>query len=229
MAHDAATIPGLLSCSYRDILRRVDAVIASPAAMTKSSLLDEYAEVLSGLGRFPDEYHIALSDDAMPVIQPPRLVPLALQKKLKQALDVMKRDKNIIKRDEPTGWVNSLLVVEKKNKSLRLCLDPRNLNRYIKREHFLILTCDDVTAYLHGKRIFTVTDMKDSFRQVVLDEECSKLCTFNPPFGRYLFGRLPFGVSYAPDVMQKNVQPFSDIPGVHMVFDSIIIAVDSEQ
>ena len=230
VAHDAATILGLPSCSHLDILRRVDAVIASPAAVTESSLLDEYAEVFSGLGRFPGEYHIALSDDAVPVIHPPRRVPLALQARLKQTLDAMERDKIIIKRDEPTDWVNSLLVVEKKNKTLRLCLDPRDLNRYIKREHFLIPTCDDVTAHLHGKRIFSVIDMKDSFWQVVLDEESSKLCTFNTPFGRYSFGRLPFGVSCAPEVMQKkNILLFGDIPSVHVVFDDIIIAADSEQ
>ena len=72
MAHNAATILVLPSCSHLDILRRVDAVIASPAAVTESSLLDEYAEVFSGIGRFPGEYHIVLSDDAVPTIHQPR-------------------------------------------------------------------------------------------------------------------------------------------------------------
>ena len=85
-----------------DILRRVDAVIASPTAVTESNLLDKYAEVFSGLGRFPGEYHIALSNDAVPVIHLSRRVPLALQAKLKQTFDAMERDKIIIKRDELT-------------------------------------------------------------------------------------------------------------------------------
>ena len=101
-AHDAATILRLPSCSHLDILRLEDAVIASPAAVTESSLLNEYAEVFSGLGRFPGEYHIALSDDAVPVIHPPQRVPSALQAKLKQSLDAMERDKITIKRDEST-------------------------------------------------------------------------------------------------------------------------------
>jgi hypothetical protein len=225
--HQAATILGLPSCRQLDIIRRVDIISSSSL---QSDLLAEYADVFKGLGRFPGEHHIVLSDDAIPVIHPPRRVPLALQPKLKAALEQMERDGVIIKRDEPTDWVNSLLIVEKKNKSLRLCLDPRNLNTYIKREHYLIPTCEDVTAHLHGKKLYSVIDMKDSFWQVVLDEESSRLCTFNTPFGRYSFCRLAFGISSAPEVLQKkNVQLFGDIPGVHIVFDDLIIAATDDQ
>ena len=47
--------------------------------------------------------------------------------------------------DEPTDWVSSLVTVEKKNGSLRVCLDPRDLNLVIKREHFMIPTAQDVS------------------------------------------------------------------------------------
>ncbi len=228
VSHNAATILGLPSCRQLDIIRRVDTVSASTA---KSDLLSEYSEVFSGLGRFPGTYHIVVSESAVPVIHPPRRVPLALQPKLKATLEAMERNGVIVKREEPTDWVNSLLVVEKRNGSLRLCLDPRDLNKYIKREHFLIPTCDDVISHLHGKRVFSVIDMKDSFWQVALDEESSRLCTFSSPLGgRYSFARLPFGVSCAPEVLQKrNTQLFGDIPGVNVVFDDIIIAGETER
>ena len=72
--------------------------------------------------------------------------------------------------------------------------------------------------------------MKDGFWQVELDEESSRLCTFNTPFGRYSFHRLPFGVSSAPEVFEKKVsETFGDIDGVHVIFDDMIIAaVDDE-
>jgi len=60
----------------------------------------------------------------------------------------------LMKRDEPTDWLNSLLTVEKKDKSLRLCLDPRQLNIAIKREHYAIPTADDIIARLHGKSVY---------------------------------------------------------------------------
>ena len=41
-----------------------------------------------------------------------------------------------VKEDEPTDWVNPMVVVEKPNGKLRICLDPGPLNKAIKREHF---------------------------------------------------------------------------------------------
>jgi len=101
--------------------------------------------------------------------------------------------------------------------SLRACLDPRDLNRAIKREHYVIPTFEDVSAKLCGKRVYSVIDMKDGFWQVKLDEESSRLCTFNSPFGRYSFCRLPFGISSAPEVFEKKVtETFGDIDGVEL-------------
>ena len=58
-----------------------------------------------------------------------------------------------------------------------------------------------------------------------LDEESSLLCTFNTPFGRYKFNRLPFGICVASDVAQRMVDDnFSDISRVITVHDDIIIA-----
>ena len=72
-------------------------------------------------------------------------------------------------------------------------------------------------------------DEKDGFWQVNLDEESSYLCTFNTPFGRYRFKRMPFGISSAPEVFQKkNEALFDDISGVEIIFDDIIVAAESE-
>ena len=219
-----ATILGLPTCTTLDIVRRID-------VLHSQSLLDNYADVFTGLGEMPGEYHIELDPSVSPVIHAPRKVPLALQPRLKSALDDMEQKGVISKCDGPTDWVSSLLIVEKKNGTLRLCLDPRDLNRAVKREHFVLPTCDDVLTKLHGKSVFTIIDMKDGFWHVKLDEESSKLCTFNSPFGRYSMNRLPLGLSSAPEVFQKrNIQIFGDIPNVHIVFDDMIIAAadDSE-
>ena len=45
--------------------------------------------------------------------------------------------------DEPTDWVNGLVIVEKPNGELRICLDPRNLNQAIKREHLHLPTAEE--------------------------------------------------------------------------------------
>lgn len=140
----------------------------------------------------------------------------------------MERNGIIVKRDGPTDWVSSMLIVEKKDKSIRICIDPRDLNTAIQREHFLVPTFDDILPRLSGKKLFSIIDMKDGFWHIELDDESSKLVTFNTPFGRYSFRRLPFGITSAPEVFQKRVyQAFGDIEGVSVIFDDIIIAADT--
>ena len=223
----SATLIGLPTCQTLDVLRRIDVVHHSSTA---ENIIHEYADVFSGIGCYPGEHHIVLDTSVKPVIHAPRRVPLSLQPKLKQKLDSLVEAGVLIEQNEPTDWVNSLLTVEKKDGSLRLCLDPKDLNKAIKREHYAIPTVDDITAQLHGKTVFTIIDMKDAFWQIKLSEQSSKLCTFNTPFGRYSFRRLPFGISSAPEVFQKwNENAFGDIPDVYVVFDDLIIAVNNDQ
>jgi len=216
-----ATLLGLDACEKLGLIQVADAVEST----VTSPLIDQYADVFSGLGTMPGEYSIAVDKSVRPVVQPARKIPLHLKAKLRAELDRMEQQQIICKRSEPTEWVSALLTVEKPNGQLRVCLDPRPLNKAIKREHFQIPTFDDVVAELNGKRMFTIIDMRDSFWQVKLDDTSSKLCTFNTPFGRYSYLRLPFGISSAPEVFQrKNYELFGDIPNVHIVFDDIIIA-----
>jgi len=102
---------------------------------------------------------------------------------------------------------------------LRLCLDPCNLNEAVKREHFVLPTCEYVLTKLHRKSIFTIIDENDGFWKVSLDEPSSKLCTFNTPFGHYSMKRLPFGSSSSPEVFQKcNMEICGNIENAHIVF-----------
>ncbi|GFU78976.1 transposon Ty3-I Gag-Pol polyprotein [Trichonephila clavipes] len=120
--------------------------------------------IFTGVGEFPNEpYHIALKDNAVPVIHPPRRVPLDLQPKLKITLDILEKEGIVSKVNKPTDWVQSLVIVEKPNENLRLCLDPRYLNKVIKREHYQIPCTDDIISRLEGKKIFSVVDLKDGF------------------------------------------------------------------
>ena len=109
-------------------------------------------------------------------------------------------------------------------------MDPRDLNKAIRREHHRIPTAEDIASHLSGKNVFSIVDEKDGFWQVRLDEESCHLCTFNTHFGRYRFKRMPFGISSAPEVFQKkNEALFGDIDGVEVIFDDIIVAATDEK
>ena len=132
----------------------------------------------------------------------------------------MEKHKVIQKINKPTDCVHNLVIVEKKDGSLRLCLEPRDLNKAIKRDNFQIPTVEYVTCRLSDKKVFTVIDLKAS----------ASLTTFNTPFGRYFFKRMPFGLCSASKVLQKRGhQTFGDIDDVHVIADDKIIASDSEE
>lgn len=96
--------------------------------------------------------------------------------RLKATLNDLLQADVIAQVTEPTPWVNSLVVTEKKDtKKLRVCLDPSNLNEAILRQHYSIPTTEEVLSKLAGKKIFTVLDEKDGYWQIKLDQESSLL------------------------------------------------------
>ena len=219
---------GLSACQKLNLVRRLESVTQAP--LTKEEILDEFPDVFTELGCMEGSYHIELDDTVEPVIHLPRRVPYSLLEKLKDKLQELEEKDVIQKVDRPTPWVNSLVIVEKLDGSLRLCLDPRDLNKAIRREHHRIPTAEDIASRLSGKKVLSIVDEKDGFWKARLDDESSHLCTFNTPYGRYRFERMPFGNSSAPDVFhKKNETIFGDIDGVEVIFDDIIIAAKDER
>jgi len=69
----------------------------------------------------------------------------------------------IVRQEEPTDWVNSLVVVQKPNGAVRLCIDPRDLNAAMKRSHYPMKTVDEVASRLQGANTFSILDAKRGF------------------------------------------------------------------
>ena len=176
------------------------------------------------------DYNIKLKADSHPTIQPQRNVPLRLRDKLKATRDDLERKDIITKVEEPVDWVSNLVIVEKPNNTLRLCLDPPDLNQAREREDFKPPSLEMISNTLNGCKVFSVVDIAYCYWHQKLTEKSSFLCTFNSPFGRYRFKRMPFGISCASEVAQKMVEKhFGDISGALPVFDDIITGGKNEQ
>jgi len=94
----------------------------------------------------------------------------------------------------------------------------------VMREHYQLPTVEEITSRLVKAQYFTVLDASSGFWQLKLDEASSRLCTFNTPFGRFRFLRLPFGVNSAPEVFHRTVkQLFEGIEGVETYIDDLLI------
>ena len=105
---------------------------------------------------------LEVDKDVRPVQQPLRRVPEAMRKPLKEHLDDLEAKSVIEKVERPTEWVNSVEIARKANGKLRLCLDPKPLNKALKRSHFPI---EDILPELGKAKMFTKVDCKDVYWQ----------------------------------------------------------------
>ena len=113
--------------------------------------------------------------------------------------------------DEPTEWVSSLVIIEKADGRLRVCLDPSDLNRLIKREYYPMPTAETVMSEMSDAKYFSKLGASNGYWQIKVDEESSKLLTFNTPFGRHRFKRLPFGILTASEVSSLTQQKLKQL------------------
>ena len=187
---DGSYIPllGRASCEQMGLIQRINTI-------GNKSILDEFPEVFQGLGCLPGKYHISIDPSVPPIIVPRRRVPHSKRDPLRKELDRME-NVGIIEKfpfNEPADWVSSLVCVDKPDGSIRVCLDPRDFNRAIKREHHPLPLVEDVTASFAGATLFSTLNAEKAFYQIQLDEESSRPLTFNTPFGRYRYLRMPMG------------------------------------
>jgi len=225
---DTMPLLGLQACQEFDLIKRIHVL---ESYNVKEMFITENIDVFDGTGSFRKKCTIEVDEKSTPVACPPRRIPYTVRNKLKETLTKMIKNEIITKVENPDGWISNLVIVEKPNGKIRICLDPRDLNKVIKRpKDVLIPTVDELTEKLCNKHYFTVLDLKDGFWHVKLDDKSSKLCTFSTPFGCYKFNRLPFGLNMAPEYFQKiNSENFGDIEGVTIYFDDVLIAADTEE
>ena len=209
-----------------DTPREVRQVNVTPnnKPMEKEKILHEYRDVFEGLGCLPGEYNITVDQSYTPVVHPPRRLPIAIRELVQEKLNEMEADDIIAKVVEPTPWVSSMVVVRKKNGDVRICIDPRDLNKAaVKRCYYPMPTIEEIVARLPRATIFSVLDAKSGYWQVKLSEESCKLTTFNTPFGRYYWKRMPFGIKLAPEVWQRKAHEFIELDGVEVVMDDFLV------
>ena len=196
-----------------------------PDPTCSDDILRKYADVFSeDAGCLDGAYHIQVNPAARPVQHAPRRGQAALREQLQAELTRLEAKGIITPVTEPTPWISSVTVVIKKSGKIRMCLDPKDLNSALEREHYPLPTVEDVASRMHGARVFTTLDVRHGFWHIALDDESSYLTTFNTPFGRYRYLRMPFGLSSAPEVFQRRMhQVIEGLHGVEVIADDFVV------
>lgn len=219
-------ILGLSSLRDLNILKNINPIDRT----NKDAIINKYYKLFQGVGQFEKPLELRTQPGAKPVVRPPRRVPHGLMQRLASKLRSLVDQQIIEKVEQPDSFVSNLVIVEKADKSLRLCLDPKELNMVLVRNYHLIPTLEEILTKLCNKSVFSVLDLSDGFYNIKLTDESAKLCTFSSPFGCYSFKRLPFGLSIAPEIFQKySENTFGDIPGVVIYCDDLLICADNEE
>ena len=199
------------------------------SSLTKEQVLTDFADIFKGLGKMEGKLHLEVDESVSPVIMPPRRVPVALKGKFKEELDRLISVGVLEKVEQPSKWVSAVVVTAKPNGKVRVCIDPRPLNQALRRSHYPLPVIDDILPELGKARVFSKADLKDGFLQIELDDESSHYTTFQTPWGRHRWKRMPYGISPAPEYFQQKLdQNLEGLEGVYRIADDLLIIGQGE-
>ena len=192
---------------------------------------DVFPEELPGLPPKRDvDFAIELIPGTAPIsISPYRMAPAELLELKKQLQDLL--DKGFI-RPSVSPWGAPVLFVKKKDGTMRLCMDYRQLNRVTVRNKYALPRVDDLFDQLRGASVFSKIDLRSGYHQLRIAEADISKTAFRTRYGHYEFLVMPFGLTNAPAVfmalMNKLFQPYLD-QFVIVFIDDILVYSPNEE
>ena len=187
------------------------------------TLVDEIPVVREFPDVFPDdiaglppkrevEFTIYLIPGTEPISIPPYRMALVELRELKVQLEEL-LSKGFI-RPSISPWGAPVLFVKKKDRSLRLCIDYRQLNRVTIRNQYPLPRIDELFNQLQGSRVYSKIDLRSGYHQLRVQESDVPKTAFRTRYGHYEFLVMPFGLTNAPaafmDLMNRVIQPYLD-------------------
>ena len=147
---------------------------------------------------------------AIPVIQPPRRIPLQYLDKVKDEIQTMLAEDIIegpILKEEPGTFLSNLVITDKKGSDrIRVTLDCQDVNKEIYATHEPIPTTEELRHQLSGSDRFSTLDMTNCYHQFVIEERARKLFSFRTPWGIFRYKRMVMGTSPASSEIQKKIR-----------------------
>ena len=123
-------------------------------------------------------------------------------------------------------WGAPILFIKKKDGSLWLCIDYRQLNRVTTKNKYPLPRIDDLFDQLQGTRCFSKIDLRLGYHQLRVKREDISKTTFRTRYGHYEFLVMSFGLTNAPttfmDLMNRVFKPFLD-RFVFVFIDDILV------
>ncbi|GKA54020.1 putative reverse transcriptase domain-containing protein [Tanacetum coccineum] len=192
---------------------------------------DVFPEDLSGLPpQRQVEFHIDLVPGVTPIAKSPyRLAPSEMQELSGQLQEL--QDKGFI-RPSYSPWGAPVLFVKKKDGSLRMCIDYRELNKLTVKNRYPLSRIDDLFDQLQGSRYFSKIDLRSGYHQLRVHEDDIPKTAFRTRYGHFEFTVMPFGLTNAPavfmDLMNRVCKPYLDKFVIVFIDDILIYSKTKE-
>ncbi|KAL0537061.1 hypothetical protein IC582_026029 [Cucumis melo] len=186
---------------------------------------DVFPEELPGLPPHREvEFAIELEPGTVPISRAPyRMAPAELKELKVQLHELL--DKGFI-RPSVSPWGAPVLFVKKKDGSMRLCIDYRELNKVTVKNRYPLPRIDDLFDQLHGATVFSKIDFRSGYHQLRIKDEDVPKTAFRSRYGHYEFIVMSFGLTNAPavfmDLMNRVFREFLDTFVIVFIDDILI-------
>ena len=193
-------------------------------------IVEDNKEVFQGMGRAKvPPIHIQVKDNAVPITQGKRPIPLQLREATLKKLKELK-DHDLIEGPLPTsectGWVTNMVVTKKRwnEDEVRINIDTKRMNEHLVPTKVPIPTPEQLRHKFHGSDRFTAVDCRDSYFHFLLDPESQNLFKFHGEDGVYRFKVLVMGTPPASGECH-NAMAFilQGLKGVVQIKDDIVV------
>ena len=118
-------------------------------------------------------------------------------------------------RQSVSSWGAPMLLVKKKNSSLRMCVDYRQLNKVTIKNKYPLPRIDELTDQLRGASVYWKIDLWLGYHQIQVKKEDIPKTTFRMHYGHYEYLVMPFGVTNAPVIFMNQI--------LHQYLDKFIV------
>ncbi|GJX45967.1 putative reverse transcriptase domain-containing protein, partial [Tanacetum coccineum] len=165
----------------------------------------------------------------LPARAPYRLAPSEMKELAEQLQELI--EKGFI-RPSSSPWGAPVLFVKKKDRSFRMCIDYRELNKLTVKNRYTLPRIDNLFDQLQGSSIYSKIDLRSGYHQLSVREEDIPKTAFRTRYGHYEFQVMFFGLTNAPavfiDLMNRVCKPYLD-KFVIVFIDDILIYSKSKK
>lgn len=189
------------------LLASVDPEVPSEARTQLREMLQDFPDVFSqhktDLGRCEVAQHRIDTGNARPVRQPLRSQPRVYREFIDETVEQMVKDELI----EPaqSEWASNIVLVKKKDGTLRFCLDYRSLNAVTRGDAYPLPKINECLDSLEGARWFSTLDLTSGYHQIAMNPEDADKTTFVTRKGSFRWKRMPMGLCGATATFQRTM------------------------